>query len=124
MRIVKWWVDFGLEGDLYVDMLYLYGVGLSSFNVVYVGFGVEDDLKKGGIWVEEGGDEKWRIERGVLWEGRERMKWGLKGENLERWVWEYGREYVVDFYNFYIDFGEFVLRLFGFGLGIMRYWDG
>lgn len=124
MRIVKWWVDPGLEGDPYADTPYLYGVGLSSFNAVHVGPGVEDDPKKGGIWVEEGGDEKWRIERGVPREGRERMKWGLKGENLERWVWEYGREYAVDFYNPYIDFGEFALRLPGFGLGIMRYWDG
>ncbi|CAP65968.1 uncharacterized protein PODANS_5_11600 [Podospora anserina S mat+] len=124
MRIVKWWVDPGLEGDPYADTPYLYGVGLSSFNAVHVGPGVEDDPKKGGIWVEEGGDEKWRIERGVPREGRERMKWGLKGANLERWVWEYGREYAVDFYNPYIDFGEFALRLPGFGLGIMRYWDG
>ncbi|KAK4653819.1 hypothetical protein QC762_511600 [Podospora pseudocomata] len=124
MRIVKWWVDPGLEGDPYADTPYLYGAGLSSFNAVHVGPGVEDDPKKGGIWVEEGGDEKWRIERGVPREGRERMKWGLKGENLERWVWEYGREYAVDFYNPYIDFGEFALRLPGFGLGIMRYWDG
>ncbi|KAK0665965.1 hypothetical protein QBC41DRAFT_305700 [Cercophora samala] len=134
MRIVKWWVDPGLEGDPYADEPYLYGAGLSSFNAVRVGGGVaaveeEEEGKggkggKGGIWVEEGGDEGWRRERGVPEGGKERMKWALKGENLERWTWEYGREYAVDFYNPYIDFGEFALRLPGFGVGIMRYWDG
>ncbi|KAK0736029.1 hypothetical protein B0T21DRAFT_401667 [Apiosordaria backusii] len=100
LRIVKWWVDPGLDGDPYADEPFLYGAALSSFNTVCVGPG-EFDEKKGGL-----------------------QKWALKQENLEKWVWEYGREYSVDFYNPYIDFGEFALRLPGFSLGIMRYWDG
>ncbi|KAK4176584.1 hypothetical protein QBC36DRAFT_352035 [Triangularia setosa] len=128
MRIVKWWVDPGLDGDPYADEPYLYGPALSSFNAVRVGSG-EYSEEKGGLWVEEGGDQEWRRQVGVPGGdsqdgGKQRQKWALKQENLEKWVWEYGREYSVDFFNPYIDFGEFALRLPGFSLGIMRYWDG
>jgi hypothetical protein len=79
------------------------------------------------LWIEEGGDERglvWRGERGVPEEGAKRMKWALKAGSKEKWVWEYGREYGVDFFNPYIDFNEFALRLPGFNMPIMRYWDG
>ncbi|KAJ4292860.1 hypothetical protein N0V88_005518 [Collariella sp. IMI 366227] len=87
MNIVKWWIDPGLEGDPYADNPYLYGPALSSFNTVYVGEG-EHDPSKGGLWFEEGGDE-----RGMAWrrdvvgapdEGKARMKWALKAGNKER----------------------------------------
>jgi hypothetical protein len=126
MNIVKWWIDPGLEGDSYADTPYLYGPALSSFNVVHVGEG-EHDAEKGGLWFEEGGDKKgmeWRRRVGVPDEARQRMKWALKGGNKERWMWEYERWYGVDFFNPYIDFNEFALRLPGFNLPIMRYWDG
>ncbi|AEO68175.1 uncharacterized protein THITE_51646 [Thermothielavioides terrestris NRRL 8126] len=126
MNIVKWWIDPGLEGDPYADMPYLYGPALSSFNTVHVGEG-EHDEAKGGLWFDEGGDEAgmaWRRALGVPDDARARMKWALKVENKERWVWEYGRTYGLDFFNPYIDFNEFALRLPGFNLPIMRYWDG
>ncbi|KAK4197377.1 hypothetical protein QBC40DRAFT_181196 [Triangularia verruculosa] len=125
MRIVKWWVDPGIDGDPYADEPYLYGPALSSFNAVTVG-SPEEVEEKGGLWVEEGGDREWRERVGLEGEedGKQRQKWALRRENLERWVWEYGREYAVDFFNPYIDFNEFALRLPGFSLGIMRYWDG
>jgi hypothetical protein len=126
MNIVKWWIDPGLEGDPYADNPYLYGPALSSFNAVHVGEG-EHDEEKGGLWFEEGGDEKgmeWRRSVGVPDDARQRMKWALKSGNKERWTWEFGRTYGVDFFNPYIDFNEFALRLPGFNLPIMRYWDG
>ncbi|KAK3985298.1 putative f-box domain protein [Cladorrhinum sp. PSN332] len=131
MNIVKWWIDPGLEGDAYADRPFLYGAGLSSFNAVWVGGqgkGLEKvEEEKGGIWIEEGGDEEgmeWRKQLGVPEDGKKRMKWALNEGNRGKWVWEYGRTYGVDFYNPYVDFGEYALRLPGFNLPIMKYWDG
>ncbi|KAK4445547.1 hypothetical protein QBC34DRAFT_413016 [Podospora aff. communis PSN243] len=126
MNIVKWWIDPGLEGDAYADEPYLYGSALSSFNAVHHGPG-EHDEEKGGLWFEEGGDEEGmqrRREWGAPEDGKARMKWALRAENKARWVWEYGRTYGVDFFNPYVDFNEFALRLPGFHLPIIRYWDG
>lgn len=130
LNILRWWIDPGLDGDPYADAPYLYGPALSSFNAVRVGGGVHD-AARGGIWVEEGGDGDgdgdglaWRRARGAPDGARERMRWALRGGGLDKWVWEYGREYAVDFYNPYIDFGEYALRLPGFNLPVMRYWDG
>ena len=52
------------------------------------------------------------------------MKWALKADSKEKWIWEYGKTYAVDFFNPYLDFSEFALRLPGFTLPIMKYWDG
>ncbi|EMR71409.1 putative f-box domain containing protein [Eutypa lata UCREL1] len=130
MNIVKWWIDPGLEGDAYADAPYLYGPALSSFNAVHVGRG-EHAPHKGGIWVEEGGDgddehggARFREAVGAPKTAKERMKWALRKENKAKWVFEYGRTYCVDFFNPYLDFSDFSLRLPGFTLPIMKYWDG
>lgn len=126
MNIVKWWIDPGLEGDAYADMPYLYGPALSSFNTVHVGSGALDP-EKGGLWFEEGGDDdglKAREALGVPTAAKDRMKWALREENKEKWVFEYGKTYCVDFFNPYLDFSDFSLRLPGFTLPIMKYWDG
>ncbi|KAI5292277.1 hypothetical protein KEM52_006479 [Ascosphaera acerosa] len=36
LKIVKWWVDPGLEGDAYADQPYLYGPALSSWNHIRI----------------------------------------------------------------------------------------
>jgi hypothetical protein len=36
-RIVKWFIDPGLEGDVYADNPYLYGPALSSWNILRIG---------------------------------------------------------------------------------------
>jgi hypothetical protein len=126
LNIVKWWIDPGLDGDAYADVPHLYGPALSSFNTVHVGEG-EHDPDKGGLWFEEGGDDdgmKWRSEVGAPDDAKARMKWALKQDSKERWIWEYGRTYGVDFFNPYIDFDAFALKLPGFNLPIIRYWDG
>ncbi|POS72717.1 hypothetical protein DHEL01_v208890 [Diaporthe helianthi] len=123
MRIVKWWIDPGLDGDPYADRPYLFGPALSSFNHVRVGPAVVDE-SKGGLWVEEGGDPEWREDVGVPKDARARMKWALQEDSKEDWVWEYGRTYSVDFFNAYLDFSEFTLRLPGYAVPVMNYWDG
>ncbi|KAI1451827.1 DUF1769-domain-containing protein [Annulohypoxylon moriforme] len=126
MNIVRWWIDPGLEGDAYADQPYLYGPALSSFNAIHVGQG-EVSPEKGGLWFEEGGDEsglKGRQDVGVPGTAKDRMKWALKPANKSRWVFQYGNTYCLDFFNPYLDFNEFSLRLPGFTLPIMKYWDG
>ncbi|KAI8961151.1 DUF1769-domain-containing protein [Daldinia sp. FL1419] len=126
MNIVKWWIDPGLEGDAYADQPYLYGPALSSFNAIHIGQG-EVDPEKGGLWFEEGGDEEGIREReaiGAPTIGKDRMKWALKPVNKSKWLFQYGKTYCLDFFNPYLDFSEFSLRLPGFTLPIMKYWDG
>ena len=125
INILKWWVDPGLEGDAYADAPHLYGPALSSFNAVYCGAGTHDPAA--GLVFSEGGDGDGMAARGKAGAPRgakERMKWALKGENKERWTWEYGRTYGLDFFNPYIDFEGFKVQLPGFKVGILRYWDG
>ncbi|KAF6830953.1 F-box domain containing protein [Colletotrichum plurivorum] len=126
MNIVKWWIDPGLEGDAYADTPYLYGPALSSFNVIHAGAGTYDE-EKGGLWFEEGGDEaglEAREKAGAPATSKERMKWALRKESKEQWLFEYGKTYGMDFFNPYLDFSNLALRLPGFQLAIMKYWDG
>ncbi|KAI2605563.1 DUF1769-domain-containing protein [Hypoxylon sp. NC1633] len=126
MNIVKWWIDPGLEGDAYADKPYLYGSALSSFNAIHVGLG-EVNPDKGGLWFEEGGDDaglKEREDIGAPRTAKDRMKWALKPANKSRWCFQNGKTYCMDFFNPYLDFNEFSLRLPGFTLPIMKYWDG
>jgi hypothetical protein len=123
MGIVKWWIDPGLDGDAYADRPYLYGPALSSFNAIHIGASPLID-EKGGIWVEEGGDAKFRQEMDMPDGNKARMKWALSDDVKDYWVWEYGRTYSLDFYNPYVDFANFALRLPGFHIPILKYWDG
>ncbi|CCF32857.1 hypothetical protein CH063_05161 [Colletotrichum higginsianum] len=126
LNIVKWWIDPGLDGDAYADVPHLYGPALSSFNTIHVGAG-NQDAEKGGLWFEEGGDEaglEAREKIGAPATAKERMKWALRKDSKENWLFEYGRTYGMDFFNPYLDFANLALRLPGFQLAIMKYWDG
>ncbi|KAH7140098.1 hypothetical protein B0J13DRAFT_61203 [Dactylonectria estremocensis] len=126
MSIVRWWIDPGLEGDAYADKPFLYGPALSSFNTIYAGSG-EFDEAKGGLWFDEGGDEaglKAREEAGAPETSKARMKWALRADSKENWVFKYGQTYGLDFFNPYLDFSNLALKLPGFQLPIMKYWDG
>ncbi|KAH7327205.1 hypothetical protein BKA65DRAFT_510169 [Rhexocercosporidium sp. MPI-PUGE-AT-0058] len=133
-RIVKWVVDPGLDGDVYADKPYLYGPAASSVNRLFVGpKGGEKEGEGGighheaGLVFEEGGDEEGmevREENGVPETEAARKKHFLIEEKRKEWEWEEGRVYGCDFYNPYLDFNDFALRLPGFTLPIMNYWDG
>ena len=110
LRIVKWAIDPGLDGDVYSDTPYLYGNALSSINTLKVmGTGDEleyweEELEKG---LEEGGErggEGVRREAGRPDEAQARKKWFLEKERTEQWVWEKDTVYGVDFFNPYLDF--------------------
>lgn len=126
LNIVKWWIDPGLDGDAYADRPYMFGPALSSFNTLHVGKGEHND-DKGGLWFDEGGDEdgmQARKEAGAPGTSKGRMKWALGAQAKEDWLFEYGKTYGMDLYNPYIDFTNLALRLPGFHLPIVRYWDG
>lgn len=57
LRIVKWWIDPGLEGDPYADKPYLYGPALSSFNRVYAALGDKPPSEQSEDGSEDDEDE-------------------------------------------------------------------
>ncbi|KAH0559323.1 hypothetical protein GP486_004162 [Trichoglossum hirsutum] len=120
-KIVTWFIDPGLGGDVYSDTPYLYGPALSSLNVLRVGGKMErlPEWRDETEALEEGG------ERGddVPVEPGRRMRHFLDEVARKEWVFEAGRVYEADFFNGYLDFNEFTLRLPGFALPILKYLD-
>ncbi|KAJ9656862.1 hypothetical protein H2201_008384 [Coniosporium apollinis] len=53
-----------------------------------------------------------------------RKKYFLQEPRRNEFQFEEGRAYLCDFFNPYLDFNEFALKLPGFTLPIVRYWDG
>jgi hypothetical protein len=136
-RFVKWAIDPGLDGDVFADKPYLYGPLGSSLNIFSVGEKRtgEEDIKENnsledediGLVFEEGGvgeGETYRRESGIPDGEAARKKWFLMEDNRLEWEYEAGREHWADFFNPYLDFNEFALRLPGFTIPIMQYWDG
>lgn len=134
---MKWWIDPGLDGDVYGDEPYLYGALLSSINVLRIG---SKDQKTLENKVEEGGEEdvvvyeegaegdgiEVREEQGIPADARQRQKHFLTERNRQDFEFEVGRQYKCDFFNPYLDFNEFALKL-GYGLpaiSIIGHWDG
>lgn len=125
LKIVKWGIDPGLDGDVQADKPYLYGNAGSSINVLRVGRkkseGNQAAQRKGGQGeglgnqaLEEGGEdggELVRSELGVPENADKRKKWFLEEANKKAWTWEGGRMYWADFFNPYLDFNRECLLL-------------
>ena len=139
--IIKWWIDPGLDGDVYGDEPYLYGALLSSINVLRIGEkasgeGTESsgeeskgEGKKEAVVYEEGGDAsgtKIRTEKNIPDRAAARQKHFLTEQHRKDFTFEAGRRYQCDFFNPYLDFNEFALKI-GYGLpniSIIGHWDG
>ena len=146
--IVKWWIDPGLDGDVYGDEPYLYGALLSSINVLRIGDkkgdkkaeaasgkadGAYENVKGGeegeAVVYTEGADgsgESVRKEHHIPAGSSQRQKYFLTEANRKNFTFEAGREYKCDFFNPYLDFNEFALKI-GYGLpniSIIGHWDG
>ncbi|KAK5113649.1 hypothetical protein LTR62_003276 [Meristemomyces frigidus] len=144
-NIVKWFIDPGLYGDVQADEPYLYGPLLSSMNVWRVG--PKDDKAQEKLEevranassseppaiLQEGGDgdgEANRSQHKIPADAAARKKFFLTEQHLKDFTFESGREYSNDFFNPYLDFNEFALRLPGFSvipgitIPIISYWDG
>ena len=135
MKIVTTLVDPGLYGDPYSDTPYLYGPALSSFFAFRIGEHTEHtsveaqtdtqlaDLK--GV-IEEGADgsgQRIRADQGVPAKMSKRRKNFLDEKKRENFVFEAGRMYHADFFNPYLDFANFALRIPGFSISVVRYID-
>ena len=139
-KIVKWWIDPGLEGDVYADKPYLYGPALSSWNVLRIGDKVIEKpesaekeawkLPNAETWhetvIEEGGEgtgtDVWAKES-IPADSAGRKKHFLTEANRDAFIFEAGRLHQADFGNQYLDFNDFSLKLPGFTMNIIKYID-
>ena len=146
-RIAKWAVDPGLDGDPYADKPYLYSPLISTITRLSIGPKAKtrkghDDKSSNGAGesgaergryeiedddeiIEEGGEddgEQIRKEKGMPDSAAERKTWGLSQK--ENWMWEEGRTYGADFFNAYLDFNNFSLKLPGFSLPMLGHLGG
>jgi hypothetical protein len=115
----------------------LYGPLLSSINVLRIGSKDQQTLEN--KVEEKGEDEVIVYEEGAEGDGVEvretlgipsvpaqRQKHFLAEDKRKAFEFEAGREYKCDFFNPYLDFNEFSLKL-GYGLpaiSIISSWDG
>lgn len=119
IRMVKWTIDPGMDGDVYADKPYLFSPALESWNYLRIGNrvkpGVDDISKVDDVVVEEGaeGDEGWDIreEHGMPEDAGGRMKHFQNEEARKNFAFEKGREYLVNFGNPYICFNGLVFWL-------------
>lgn len=141
-KIVKWFIDPGLYGDVYADEPHLYGPALSSINSFRISgkdanseARKKEDSENAGkvVVIEEGADEdgvQARKEAGLPDTAAARKKHFLTEANLSKFTFEEGRQYKCDFFNPYLDFNAFSLKLPGYGLipgvtiPVISYWDG
>ncbi|KAL9623077.1 MAG: hypothetical protein Q9160_002591 [Pyrenula sp. 1 TL-2023] len=139
LKVVRWWIDPGLEGDPYAEKPGLFGKALSSWNVVSVGERVDGEEDKGEVprgvregfheeVVHEGGigsGEEVRKKLGIPSDAAARKKYFLTPENLKNFTFEKGRLYRSDFGNPYLNFNDFSLQLPYWGsLNVIKYVDG
>ncbi|PVI02853.1 DUF1769-domain-containing protein [Periconia macrospinosa] len=135
MKIVTTILDPGVYSDPYSDKPYLYGPGLSSFFGFRIGehtseVSVEQQLKTHdeemlGV-IEEGAHgsgQRIRADQHVPAKTSKRRKFFLDEKNRENFVFEAGRLYQADFFNPYLDFANFALRIPGFSISVVRYID-
>lgn len=146
LNIVKWAIDPALEGDPYADKPYMYSPGVASWNYFRIGEiaspeKLKETLDMHSEVVEEGADgtgvevrRKFQIpdDHGL------RRKHFLNENARNEFIFEKGREYLVDFGNPYLGFNgevmssaqweivlkyiqDFSLRLPGFNLQVIKY---
>ncbi|KAK4542460.1 hypothetical protein LTR36_006712 [Oleoguttula mirabilis] len=131
-KIVKEFIDPGLQCDAYADAPWLYGPSLSCWFAFRVGDIIADEHadfpapQEGGAVMKEGADGSGATIRrnlGIPDSSEKRRKHFLSAAHREAFTFEKGRCYHGDFYNPYIDFGNFALKLPGFSLKVIKYVD-
>ncbi|KAF2672132.1 DUF1769-domain-containing protein [Microthyrium microscopicum] len=129
LNIVKTMIDPGLDGDPYSDKPYLNGPLLSSVNIMRIGPEVEGEVEVDGAEVlKEGASGKpdeepsqKRAELGLPSAEGKRAKGFLKEDKRKKWTFEKGRRYDFDFFNGYLDFNDFALKLpMGLSFNLLR----
>lgn len=124
-KIVKEFIDPGLSCDVYADEPWLYGPSLSCWFGLGVGekIGGEKDFDAPGVLIEggEGSGREVRYKHDLPENNEKRRKFFLDAKNRESFVFEKGRLYQGDFYNPYISFSQYSLKLPGFSLKVLKY---
>ncbi|KAH6629040.1 hypothetical protein C7974DRAFT_393721 [Boeremia exigua] len=135
VKIATTVLDPGLYADPFSDEPYLYGPMLSSCFTLRVGGKVDEqsaeeqlkffDEENDGV-IEEGGTlsgESVRDGLGIPPAWKARRKFFLDQAQLDKFTFEKGRVYHADFFNPYLDFSNFSLRLPGFSISVAKYVD-
>ncbi|KXT17652.1 hypothetical protein AC579_10114 [Pseudocercospora musae] len=124
-RIVKEFIDPGLACDVYANEPWLYGPSTSCWFALRIGEKIEDhsDFPVPGVLVEgaDGSGSQIRSQLGIPSNNEKRRKHFLNEKNREVFIFEKGRLYMADFYNPYLDFANYSLKLPGFSLKVIRY---
>ncbi|KAK9360642.1 hypothetical protein V1504DRAFT_422908 [Lipomyces starkeyi] len=123
-KIFNYAIDPSATGDVYADKPYLYGYAVTSINAITV---VKPNEEMQPFVNEDMSAIAPSEEQDVSIppSAAKRRKFFLKQENRKKFVFKAGETYLFDFFNPYIEMGqEFALRLPGYTLGIMKYWDG
>jgi len=127
MKFVTTIIDPGIYSDPYADKPYLYGAALSSFFQLRIGEKTDDfdENDDGGVIEEgaEGSGQDIRDNMSLPETGNKRRKMFLKEENQKQFEFEEGRVYRADFYNPYLDFANFGLRLPIISISVARFID-
>ncbi|KAF7195745.1 hypothetical protein HII31_02880 [Pseudocercospora fuligena] len=124
-RIVKEFIDPGLGCDVYADEPWLYGPSTSCWFALRIGEKIKDDsdFPAPGVLTEgaDGSGQQLRDQLGLPSNNEKRRKHFLNEKNREAFTFEKGRMYMADFYNPYLDFANYSLKLPGFSLKVIRY---
>lgn len=130
MKIVTHIIDPGIQADAYADEPWLYAPAVSTLMILNMGDKSEEyqdgeiphaadhqPLQEGA----EGNGHAYRQFHGLPENNNKRRKHLLNEKNRERFILEKDRLYQADFFNPYIDFQKFKLKLPGFSLSVARY---
>ncbi|KAJ9643986.1 hypothetical protein H2199_003852 [Coniosporium tulheliwenetii] len=144
-RIVKWMIDPGLDGDVYADEPYLYGPLLSSINIFRVGnslVGKKEDGGEGEEKAEDGSSAQKALEAETAAAGEEVsdsdvvvLEEGAEGDGQAAREAAHVPADAAARKKYFCRSrggtsfslrrgGQFALKLPGFTLPIVRYWDG
>ncbi|KAF2657703.1 DUF1769-domain-containing protein [Lophiostoma macrostomum CBS 122681] len=135
MRIVTTMLDPGIYSDAYSNKPYLYGPALSSFFTFRIGEHTSHESVESQLAtmksdsenvIQEGADgsgQRIRADLKIPSKSSKRRKNFLKPDSLEGFTFEAGRLYQADFFNPYLDFANFALRIPGFSISVVKYID-
>ncbi|KAH7119719.1 hypothetical protein B0J11DRAFT_67112 [Dendryphion nanum] len=135
MKIVTTIVDPGIYSDPYSDNPYLYGPGLSSFFAFHIGEHISQESLESQLQTfaqddnniisegASGSGQRIRADQHIPSKTSKRRKYFLNASNLANFTFEKDRLYQADFFNPYLDFANFAVRIPGFSISIAKYID-
>lgn len=131
LEIVKKFIDPAMEVNAYADEPWLWSPALDGLFKLRIGEKLSPEEQKDiphpaeSTPLEEGADgsgQQIREASGMPDNSEKRRKYFMNEENRAKFgVFEKDRLYHADFFNPYIDFNKFALRLPGFSLKVMKY---